>query len=187
MSKEVKKKATKQPKRKTPQPSTKQSFLPNIVTHTEWYKYNYTDPEKPVSENFLQKLGQGLIAYIEHDYNCLTLRYYFNKARVFRSQVARWTKRSPMFRAYVDMGKQLLAEKREQRMGIVGDIDKQVYMYTQAYYCSVTREMMELRAELSKKKEEDRHQVFHIVRDLGDGKPETVTWAKKNKDTNEEK
>lgn len=167
-------------KRKTPQPSTPQSFLPNIMPFKEWYKFHYMEPEKPVPENYKRELGDALIEHVTNDYDCLSLIAFWTKAGLHASQAREWAKQSPYLKACIEMAKQILAVKREYRMAIKGDIDRAVVMATQAYYCSVTREMMELRAELAKKKEEDRQQVFHIVRDLGDGKPQTTTWARGN-------
>ena len=181
-------------KKKIPQNNTRRKNNPVFVIDEILDLKDFK--RKPITNTKAERLARALLDWAEQP-DALRLHQFAKQQDIPLRYLPRLCEKSEIFAICYEEALLTIADRRELG-GLSREYDPGMIRSSLAHYCPIAKEQAEFNAELKKKNEEDRHQVFHIVRDLGDGKPETITWAKgdnpqgyntqgNKKDTDEEK
>jgi len=132
----------------------------------EFYYEMYHLPQKPIPKEFFERLAKDLIHWAKTDYDALKLSKFFSELGIHMKQVDRWKEMHPNFKAAIEMAKQLIADKRFDRVTIKMDVNPAMILYTQPIYDEEAHAMMHERALLSHNKEQQPTQIIVQLPDL---------------------
>jgi hypothetical protein len=143
-------------------------------TKTKTYKYFdeysdlFTGRVVPVPETFLERLGQGLLAYCMDKSNTdnITIVGYLLSLGIPKQTYYQWLPRSEVLQKYHNASLDALADKRE-RCGLKGEYNAAMIIYSMPIYSQDWKAITEWRESLKKEAQQPTTKLV-VVPELPD-------------------
>jgi hypothetical protein len=130
--------------------------LPWIEDYQDFFTYRM----QPISEGFLEKLGNELIVFAETEEKVLRLEWFFTKKRINPATGWRWAKKYEKFGEAYKLAKTILGMRREAG-AMHFDYNHATISQAQRYYDETWISADEIKASLELKFELERKEIEH--------------------------
>lgn len=118
--------------------------------------------EKPVSEAFIEHLGQELVEWAIQDEDALKITQFFTKKRIYSSDIARWRERSKKFDGAYRFALTVIGDRRE--LGALRKkLDGGMVSATMSLYDSEWKNLIEWKAQLKENSGVNREKELVVV------------------------
>jgi hypothetical protein len=137
-------------------PKTRRDPTREISPWIEDYEDFFLHRSHPVTQNFLDHLGQELLAYVENEKTqILRIEWFFIQKRIPPRAARRWAEANEKFKETYETAKFILGMRRENG-GLRKQFDSGLVSFTMPHYDPTWKELAEWKAKLKSDAEQEQ-------------------------------